>query len=975
MAQQSQAEQRFEKTLTRVAIGTSVAAAVTGVIYLVAWLTGSMTFRGIYSYTMKANSSLCLILCGAALALAVSRPFSPNRRRLSFLLAISDIIVAGLTMIEFAAGLDLGIDHMLATEFTAPPAAGHPNRMSPLTAADFTICGLAILFLLRDSAPAIRISQALGAVVSLSGLLGFIAHLYGVQGVFGASRWTLAGWPATTAFVVLGGALLCARSREGGMAVVTADDPGGVAIRRLLLPSVAIIIVLGWLHVVCEKNKVLETGFGASLLALSWIIIFCTMIFLTARRISAVAVAERKATQELHLHRELLETVVEHLPTGIIIIRGSDLRIIMANAAYLELAKGREVADKTLGEVWPELALYLMERCREVLASGEPFHAMDQPLLIRRSPEAPLEEGFFSWALYRVQLPGEQGYGLLNTGWETTKRMRSEQQLRDSEIRLRSIIEHLAEGLIVVDPVGGTLHWNRTALEMHNYNGEEDELAFLHNLIGKYELLTPAGEVVPVDQWPVKRLLRGEEIRDWDLVVRDKERAWQRIYSYSGGFVRDTTGKVEMGLLTIRDMTERREAEERLRESEEKFRAFFQQSAVGMARVSFTGARWIDVNDALCHMVGYSKEELLVTPWPEITHPDDLTNDLRPFNDMAAGKLSFYSIEKRFIHKDGHHVWARLTLSLVRDAQGKPDYEVAVIEDITSRKAAEEAVSRAKVELEMRVRERTQQLELAYAELEHETEERIAAVEELRKNERLLIQQSRLAAMGEMLGNIAHQWRQPLNYLGLVIQQLPAMLRLGELTSDTLGQEVAKAMRVISEMSHTIDDFSSFLQPQREKTSFNLNEAVAATVMLFEGTFRTMQVDVQITRSGELFVSGRRNEFCQVIMNILMNTRDAIRERQIQSPKIAINLFSDDGKAVVAIADNAGGIPDEIAARVFDPYFTTKGPDKGTGIGLFMSKNIMEGMNGSLSFTNTADGVEFRIEVGKEPEADRVPEK
>jgi PAS domain S-box-containing protein len=123
------------------------------------------------------------------------------------------------------------------------------------------------------------------------------------------------------------------------------------------------------------------------------------------------------------------------------------------------------------------------------------------------------------------------------------------------------------------------------------------------------------------------------------------------------------------------------------------FRAVFERAAVGMACVSFEDAAWLEVNDALCRLVGYSREELLCLSWPAITHPDDVDADLAPFRQMAAGALDGYTVEKRFMHKDGHPVWARLTLSLVRDAAGRPAYEVAVVEDIDQRRLAEAARS------------------------------------------------------------------------------------------------------------------------------------------------------------------------------------------------------------------------------------------------------------------------------------------
>ena len=345
-----------------------------------------------------------------------------------------------------------------------------------------------------------------------------------------------------------------------------------------------------------------------------------------------------------------------------------------------------------------------------------------------------------------------------------------------------------------------------------------------------------------------------------------------------------------------------------------------------------------------------------------MTHPEDVDLDLFPFRKMAAGELQNYSVEKRFVHKEGRHVWARLTLSLVRDAHGQPDYEIAIVEDITRRKEAEEALRKAKAELELRVRERTRELEQAYAALERETGQRLAAVEDLREKEQLLVRQTRLAAMGEMLGNIAHQWRQPLNILGLLIQQLQLTCDMGKFSGEFLKDEVARAMDLIRHMSETITDFKDFLKEEKEPQEFSVNSVVVTTVKLLETPLKAMNVEVEISQSGELFITGHRNEFSHVIMNLVTNAHDAFRERNVGSARIVIRIFKEDGKPVVTVADNAGGIPEEIMGRIFEPYFTTKGHEKGTGIGLYMSKNIVEkSMGGRLSVRNTEDGAEFRL--------------
>lgn len=280
---------------------------------------------------------------------------------------------------------------------------------------------------------------------------------------------------------------------------------------------------------------------------------------------------------------------------------------------------------------------------------------------------------------------------------------------------------------------------------------------------------------------------------------------------------------------------------------------------------------------------------------------------------------------------------------------------------LQERKRAEEDLRSAKEGLEVRVRERTRELEQAYADLRRESEERLQAVEALRANEQLLLQQNRLAAMGEMISNIAHQWRQPLNMLGLLIQELAIHHEKGLLSDDYLRETKEKAMQVIKHMSQTIDDFRNFFSPDKGKVSFRANEVVSATVSLLQAGFKEQRIVLDIVQEEDVVVEGYPNEFSQVILNILMNAKDAFRDRSTENPHIMIKIFRENGRAAITIADNAGGIPPEIIGKIFEPYFTTKGP-KGTGIGLFMSKTIVEkSLNGSLSARNTEHGAEFLI--------------
>ncbi|NTW88640.1 MAG: PAS domain S-box protein, partial [Desulfobulbaceae bacterium] len=243
--------------------------------------------------------------------------------------------------------------------------------------------------------------------------------------------------------------------------------------------------------------------------------------------------------------------------------------------------------------------------------------------------------------------------------------------------------------------------------------------------------------------------------------------------------------------------------------------------------------------------------------------------------------------------------------------------------DITGRRLAEEELANKRVELE---------------ELNNSLVARIAKdVDELRQMDQMLILQDRRAAMGEMISNIAHQWRQPLNVLGLYLQELPLTYDTDMFDRKYLENSVAKSMKLIMHMSRTIDDFRNFFRADKKKVSFSVNDVIEKTLSLVEGSFKEQKISIACHSEGVLKINGYPNEYAQVLLNILMNARDALVDGNIDEARISLRTFNDENRSVVTITDNAGGIDNKIIDRIFDPYFTTKGADKGTGIGLFMS--------------------------------------
>lgn len=256
------------------------------------------------------------------------------------------------------------------------------------------------------------------------------------------------------------------------------------------------------------------------------------------------------------------------------------------------------------------------------------------------------------------------------------------------------------------------------------------------------------------------------------------------------------------------------------------------------------------------------------------------------------------------------------------------------------------------------------ELQATYHELELETAARQRTMEELREKERLLIQQSRMAAMGEMLGNIAHQWRQPLNVLGVMIQELELTFKHGELSKELVSTNISKAMEILHHLSQTITVFQNFTAPDKEKCLFKVERVIADTVQIINESLKKDGITLHVDTTGDPQINGYPHEYSQVLMSLLLNAKDALLEQGTANPRIALLAWSENGRSVVTIADNGGGIDEAIMDKIFDPYFTTKELGKGTGVGLFLSKTIIEkNMGGRLTARNIDYGSEFRIEV------------
>lgn len=233
------------------------------------------------------------------------------------------------------------------------------------------------------------------------------------------------------------------------------------------------------------------------------------------------------------------------------------------------------------------------------------------------------------------------------------------------------------------------------------------------------------------------------------------------------------------------------------------------------------------------------------------------------------------------------------------------------------------------------------------------------------ENEYLLMQQSKLATMGEMIGHIAHQWRQPLSQLGGIFMNLDASYAHKELDEKAMNRHIEKGNALIKYMSQTIDDFRHFFEPNQREEYFDVPRYVQNAIHIIEASLTYYHIKLEVTADANIpRVRGYASEFSQVILNLLDNAKDVCIEREISSPKITIDISHQKHQVIVSIQDNAGGIENDIIDKIFDIYFSTKQKKGGSGLGLYMSKLILEKKGiGQLRVANAKNGACFAITI------------
>ena len=370
------------------------------------------------------------------------------------------------------------------------------------------------------------------------------------------------------------------------------------------------------------------------------------------------------------------------------------------------------------------------------------------------------------------------------------------------------------------------------------------------------------------------------------------------------------------------------------------------------------------VNDEFCKISGYSEDELLGQNHNIVRHPDIPSSKFKSLWDTINSKEIYKGTVKN-LTKDGKAFYVNTTIIPILDEDKNIVEFIAIRYDVTNEvlykkklEKKEKELQELNATLEKRVQEKTSELKELNETLELRVQDEISKNEAKRK---VMFSQARLASLGEMLANIAHQWRQPLTELSLTIFSIKkAAINKDE---DEVKKFYKDSKDIIQNMSNTIDDFTNFFKPEKKKQYFKITDSINESLNILENLIKKEMLIVN-TEFKDVEVLGVVNEFNQVIINLLKNSIDACIYNSILIREIDIKVSKNDKEAIVEFQDNAGGIKEKDIEKIYEPYFTTKHKSQGTGLGLFMSKMICEkGLNGSLDVKSKKSVTTFSIKI------------
>jgi PAS domain S-box-containing protein len=489
---------------------------------------------------------------------------------------------------------------------------------------------------------------------------------------------------------------------------------------------------------------------------------------------------------------------------------------------------------------------------------------------------------------------------------DITERRRADEQVR----KLTQAVEQSQASVVITDMRGNIEYVNTKFCEVTGYTRGE--------VMDQNPRVLKSGYTAKEEYEKLWQTIAAG--REWRGEFHNKKKSGE-LYWESASImpIKDEKGVVTHFLALKEDVTERKQVEDALRLSEDRFRVTFEQAAVGIAHVGIDG-QFIRVNQRWCDILGYSREEFLLKTFKDITHPDHLEADMKDAKKLFSGQVENYSKEKRYIRKDGSPIWANLTVALVRDSNGQPTYSISVIEDISARKGVEEEIRKLNEELELRVVERTAELQTANRELE------------------------------SFSYSVSHDLRAPLRHISGYLELLKdeAGLSFDERSRRYLETAAKSAVR----LGKLIDELLAFSRVGRaevKKSEVDLHRLVEELKIEFDGETRGRNIEWVI---GSMpVVEADPTLLRQVMMNLISNAVKFTRKTEVARIEVGCMPEKEGDRGVtVYVRDNGAGFDMKYTKKLFGVFQRLHRTDEfeGTGIGLANVRRIIQRHGGRI---------------------------
>jgi len=655
-----------------------------------------------------------------------------------------------------------------------------------------------------------------------------------------------------------------------------------------------------------ESARLVHLIIGMTVISL---LLALTLAFLMSRTLVQMFNSESSARSAAEEARQWFATTLASIGDGVI-ATDSHGKVTFVNEVAERLT-GWKAADAQ-GHAIDEVFAVVREKTRQpvpnpveqVLKSGLAVTLANHTVLLARDGiERPIDD---SAAPIRDSQRGVVGVVLVFR--DVSARRRAEAKIRETSEWLSTTMHSIGDAVIATNAEGRITLMNPVAQHLTGWNDKE---AIGAPLDAVFRIINEQTRK-PVES-PVQKVLRTGSIvglaNHTILVARDGAE-WP--LDDSGAPIRDADGNIIGVVLVFREVTERRQAEEALRSSEARFRAVYEHAAVGLDQVAPNG-RLLMVNSALCCMLGYTPEEILTKTFEDITHPDDHKPEALLLAPLLADKTEAYEMDKRYLHRDGSPVWVHVTSSAVRDAHGRFAYRITVIQNITERRRAEEA----------------------------------------------LVRSEKLASAARMAATMAHEINNPLeavtNALFLVAcdKNLPLEARA--------HLEIAE--QELQRVAHITKQTLGFYRESSSPTEVAVQEVVESVLALYDRKLRQKEIQVHTRyRPQDGHVIANVGEVRQVVSNLVSNAIDAMPRQGALHLRVASCAAGNAGRQVrVTVADTGSGIDGPHLRSIFEPFFTTKDV-VGTGLGLWVTREIVRKYEGSIRVrTRPGKGTVFCI--------------